>query len=196
MKKRLKHTLELTNTQQTKADFLRMRSVLACVSSQPEREALHRVLVEAGEEEETIQITGTDGKRLRSDSFEMEAAPGCYDIKANTAKSIYLVRSRKKLNYPNYRQVIPSLEAKDTFTLRGAGKQFVIWASSALGCLLDSELIALRDEEMMTLSIQKDKPALSPAVLKNETTLFVLMPTRVDAAWHRELEGMRTALAA
>jgi len=194
--KRLKRTIELNPTKQTRIDFQRMRSVLACVSTKPDRPVLHHVLVEPSEEEGFIQITATDGKRLRSDSFEMQAAPGCYEIKANTARGIYLIRSRKKLNYPNYRQVIPSLEPKDAFTLRGAGKQFVIWASSALGCLLDSELIAVRDDELVTLSIQKNKPERSPAVLKNNKTLFVLMPTQVDDTWHRELETMRVALAA
>ena len=192
--KRKKTLIEFTSTRETRSDFNRLRSLLMCVSDDPTRKALHQVLVESIEDEEGMMIlTATDGRRLRSDRFELDASPGTYEIIANTAKGAYLAKSRKKVNYPNHRQVIPSTSPESTHCLKGTGKNFVVWAASALGCMLDVKLLAIREDEEVTLSIQKEQPNLSPVVLKNEKTTFVLMPVRPEAPWVHELESLRQA---
>jgi hypothetical protein len=188
--KRRPTTIELSS-KANKDDFRRMKSVLSCVSNDPTRPVLHHVLVEAGEE--SIQIIATDGRRLRSDRFDMEVSPGLYEIKANTARGIYLVKSRSRMTFPNHRQVIPSLKPKNTHQLTGRGRKFVLWASAALGCRLDPALIELAEDEPATLYIQKQGPGLSPAVVQNDQTTLVVMPTRCTEDWAREVEEIRKA---
>jgi hypothetical protein len=189
--KRKPTIIELTNTADTKADFLRLRTLLGCVSGDATRPVLHNVEVES--EDGLVTLTATDGTRLRRDTFKIEASPGVYEIKANTGRMIYLVKSRKRLRYPNHRQVVPSLKPKDTYQLKGKGSRFVLWAASTFGCRLDPALIPLRDDESVTLFIQKKSPGLSPAVLQNDTTMVVVMPTRCTDSWVREIEELKVA---
>jgi hypothetical protein len=189
--KRKPNIIELTNTKDGKADFLRLRTLLTCVSNDATRPILHNVEVEAGED--SVTVTATDGKRLRRDCFKIEASPGVYEVKANTGRMIYLVKSRKRQKFPNHKQVVPSLKPKDTYVLKGAGSRFVLWASSTFGCRLDPALIALRDNESVTLYLQKKRPDLNPAVMQNDTTTVVVMPTRVTESWALEIEGMKKA---
>ena len=190
--KRRPTTIEL-NSKENKEDFRRMKSVISCTSKDPTRPVLHHVLVETGEDEETIQVTATDGRRLRTDRFDMEASPGVYEIKASTGRSIYLVKSRQKLKFPDHRQVLPSLKKKDAYQLNGRGHKFVLWASAGLGCRIDPALIELGDDEPATLYIQKKAPDLSPAVVQNNQTTLVVMPTRCTESWAIELDEIRKA---
>ena len=172
-------------------DFPRMRTLLRCVSSDATRPILHYVQVET--DEDGVKITATDGKRLRSDRFSIEASPGLYEIKANTARGVFLTKSRSQMKFPNHKQVIPSLKPKDAYILKGVGSRFVLWASAALGCRLDPSMIALADHEAVTLYIQKDCPELYPAVLQNDRTTVIVMPFRVTEPWVRELDELRKA---
>jgi hypothetical protein len=76
------------------------------------------------------------------------------------------------------------------------GSRFVIWSASSLGCMLSPELIALNDDEGVTLYIQKKRPDISPAVMKNDETTLVIMPYHVTENWGQELEQIRMAKAA
>jgi hypothetical protein len=62
--------------------------------------------------------------------------------------------------------------------------------------MLDPELIALNDDEGVTLYVQKKHPGISPAVMKNNETTLVIMPYRVTENWGQELEQIRMAKAA
>jgi len=106
------------------------------------------------------------------------------------------MRNKEKLTFPKTEQVIPSLDPLDAYALKGMGSRFVIWASSALGCMLSPDLIALSDDEGVTLYVQKKRPDISPAVVKNDETTLVLMPFTVTEPWRMELETIRTAKAA
>ena len=189
---KLNDTIEMNRTNRT--DFHRMKSLLACASKDPTRMILNKVLVKkaaAG-----VTITATDGRRMRMDHFMVEASAGIYDIKVNSGSGIFLMRNKEKLTFPKTEQVIPSMDPQDAYALKGMGKRFVIWSASSLGCMLDPELIALNDDEGVTLYVQKKRPELSPALMKNEETTLVIMPYHVTENWGRELEQIRMAKAA
>lgn len=185
-------TIEMTRT--NRIDFQRMKLLLACASKDPTRMILNKVLVKkaaAG-----VTITATDGRRMRIDHFDIEAAAGIYDIKVNSGSGIFLMRNKERLTFPKTEQVIPSLDPHDAYALKGMGKRFVIWASAAQGCMINPELIALNDDEGVTLYVQKKRPDISAAVVKNAETTLVLMPFTVTEPWRMELETIRTARAA
>jgi hypothetical protein len=187
-----KDTIEMNRT--NRIDFQRLKAVLACASKDPTRYAITKVLVKkavAG-----VTITATDGKRLRIDHFDLEAVAGIYDIKVNSGSGIFLMRNKEKLTFPKTDQVIPSLDPMDAYALKGMGSRFVIWSASSLGCMLSPELIALNDDEGVTLYIQKKRPDISPAVMKNDETTLVIMPYHVTENWGQELEHIRMAKAA
>lgn len=191
------NTIELTNDKHTKSDFARMKAVLTCASKDSTRHVITKVLVEQAEE--GITITGTDGRRLRCDRFDIEAEAGVYDIKVNSAKAIFLAQCTEDLTFPNYRHVIPCDTDEAAYSVTGMGSRFVLWASVALGCYLDPKLIALGDYESVTLYIQKNTPNLFPALLRNDDTTLVLMPYRIDQQWKFDVErikddALRTAM--
>jgi hypothetical protein len=185
------NTIEVTKEKHNHADFARLRSVLACASKDPARYAISKVLVETSDE--GITVIATDGKRLRTDRFSLEAEAGLYDVKVNSAKTVFLSQCEEELVFPNHRQVIPRSGKDDAYALEGTGKRFVLWATSALGCYLDPKLVELSDDEEVTLHIRKDAPGMSPALLVNDTTTLVVMPIRVD--WAQEVEDIRTEIA-
>ena len=125
----MNNTVELKNDKYTRKDFARMKAVLACAAKDASRYAITKVLVEA--EEEGISITATDGRRLRRDRFAIEAAPGIYDIKACTAKAIFLTECEEDLVFPNYRQVIPRDGHDDAYAIEGVGRQFLLRARNS-----------------------------------------------------------------
>lgn len=180
--------IELTKTKDNKADFNRMRTLLKYASNDPTRQALHYILVEANEH--TATLTATDGRRLRSDQFELEAKAGLYEIKTNTAKMIYLVKSSCEYTFPNYKQVIPDVSADKAYALNGTGSNFVLWASAGLKCRISPELLAVNDEESFTMYISKEAPSISPVTLINDTTTVVVMPIRVTDEWADQMDRM------
>jgi hypothetical protein len=183
------NTIELLNERNTKREFARMRSVLACASKDSTRHVITKVLVET--EEDGIIVTATDGQRMRCDRFNLEAEPGIYDIKVSSAKAVFLAKSQEDLSYPNYRQAIPCDTAEASYSISGKGGRFVLWGAVALGCYLDPKLIALGDDEAVTLHVQKTNPNLFPALLKNDATTLVVMPYRIDPQWQSEVEVMQ-----
>lgn len=186
------NTIELTNDKYTKADFARMKSMLACASKDSTRHVITKVLVETLED--GITITATDGRRMRSDRFNLEAEAGIYDIKVNSGKLIMLTECQEELVYPNYSQVIPNHNPENAYALHGTGKRFVLWATSALGCYLDSKLVAVGDDETITLYINKSDPLRYPALLVNDSTTMVVMPYTDDGEWIREVDAIRQEL--
>jgi len=184
-------SIELTKAH---PDFHRLKAVLVCASKDQSRFAITKVLVK--KETAGVTITATDGRRLRIDRFDIETAAGVYDIKTNSAGSIFLMRNKEKLTFPKTDQVIPSMDPNDAYALKGTGKRFVIWSTSALGCMLDPELIALNDDEGVTLYVQKKRPEISAALMKNDETTLVIMPYHVTEQWGQELEQIRMAKAA
>jgi len=189
---KLNDTIEMNR--KNRIDFRRMKRLLACASKEPTRRISNKVQVKKTESGRTI--TANDGRRMRTDRFDLEAAPGIYDIKVNSGTSVFLMKNRERLRFPDTGRVIPSLDPQDAYALKGPGKCFVVWAAAAQGCLLDPERIALAEDEAVTLYVQKLRPDLSPAVMKNDETLFLLMPCRGTEAWYQELEAIRTAKAA
>jgi hypothetical protein len=184
-------TIELTKAH---PDFHRLKAVLVCASKDPTRPVINKVLVKKAET--GVTITATDGRRMRVDHFDIEASQGIYDIKVNSGSGIFLMQNKEKLTFPKTDQVIPSLDPLDAYALEGTGGQFVLWASSALGCMVNPDLIALGDHEKVTLYIQKKRSDLSPAVMKNDQTTFVLMPLTLKEPWMQQLEEIRMAKAA
>ena len=189
---RTKDTIEMTKANRT--DFERMKSLLACASKDPTRLVINKVLVKKAVT--GVTITATDGRRLRIDHFDFEAAAGMYDIKVNSGSGIFLMRNKEKLTFPRTDQIVPSLDPHDAYALKGMGKRFVLWASAAQGCMINPDLIALNDDEGVTLYVQKKRPEISPAVMKNAETTLVIMPFTVTEPWRMELETIRTAKAA
>jgi len=189
---RTKDTIEMTKANRT--DFERMKSLLACASKDPTRLVINKVLVKKAVT--GVTITATDGRRLRIDHFDFEAAAGIYDIKVNSGSGIFLMRNKEKLTFPRTDQIVPSLDPHDAYALKGMGKRFVLWASAAQGCMINPDLIALNDDEGVTLYVQKKRPEISPAVMKNAETTLVIMPFTVTEPWRMELETIRTAKAA
>jgi hypothetical protein len=186
------NTIEVKKDRHNRADFDRLRSVLACASKDSTRRAITRVLVE--KDEEGVTVIATDGRRLRTDRFNLEFDVGLYDIKICSGKSVFLSESAEEGGFPNHRQVIPSSDSEHAYALRGSGKQFVLWATAALGCWLDPKLVELGEDEEMSLFIQRDTPALSPVLLVNDTTTLVIMPIQVDQPWVREVEAIRSTI--
>jgi len=187
------NTLEIIKDKHNRADFARLRSVLACASTDPARHVISKVLVE--KDEDGIAVIATDGRRLRSDRFNLEAEPGIYDIKANTGKTVFLSQCGEDLVFPNHRQVIPNSDAEHAYELQGTGKRFAQWATAALGCYVDPDLIELGPDEEITLHIQKAAPDLSPALFVNDTTTLVVMPIRVEREWSGQIEQIRLEMA-
>ncbi len=186
------NTIELTKTPKNKDDYARMKLVLACASKDSTRPAINKVLVETTKG--GITITATDGKRLRSDQFRIKAEPGLYDIKTSNAKSVFMVLSQEELVFPTYQQVIPSHGKRTAYALNGVGGKFVLWAASALGCYVDPRLVALGEDEVVTLYVQKEHPNRSPMLLKNKDTTMVVMPFHVDGRWSQEVETIKQDL--
>jgi hypothetical protein len=186
------NTIEITSKGAGKKDFVRLKSVIACVSKDPTRAAINLVQVEAAKG--GIVVTATDGRRLRSDRFKFKAEPGLYKIKTCNARTVFLVQSRDKMVFPNYGQVIPLHGKQNAYSLDGRGKKFVLWAASALGCYLDPKLVAVGEDEAVTLHIQKNAPHLSPVLVKNKTTTLVVMPITPNEPWTRELEAIKADL--
>lgn len=172
-------------------DFARMKRLLGCVSNQPGREVLRRVKVE--KETDRLRITATDGKRLRSDLFDLQAAEGVYDIRAASASQILLTKNKDRLRFPDWRQVLPDENKARSF--KGRGSNFIVWAAAALGCRVDPKLLAVGEDEEITLFIQEEQPGLSPLLLKNKNTLHVIMPVRIDEPWVREVDSIRSQAA-
>jgi hypothetical protein len=188
------NTLELIKDRHNRADFDRLRLTLACASKDSTRDVITRVLVETNED--GVTITATDGRRMRSDRFLIEAEAGIYDIKVNSGKLVMLTKCSEELVYPNYRQVIPNSEPENAYALHGTGKQFVLWATSALGCYLDQKLVEVGDDETLTLYINKVDPLRHPVLLVNDSTSMVVMPFTVDSTWSREVEAIKQELVA
>ena len=183
------NTIELKNERQTKADFARMKSVLACASKDSTRHVITKVLVE--KDEDGINVIATDGRRMRRDRFNLEAEAGIYDIKVNSAKSVFLTQCQEELIFPSYRQVIPISTGAAVYTLEGVGRQFVLWATANLGCWIDPKLVAMGDDEAVTLHIQKIDPKRSSVLVSNETTTLVVMPMMLDHHWIQQLEAIQ-----
>jgi hypothetical protein len=186
------NTIELTKDKYTKADFVRMKSMLACASKDSTRHVITKVLVESVDD--GITITATDGRRMRSDRFSMKAEAGIYDIKVNSGKLIMLTKCQEDLVFPSYRQVIPNHESQNAYALHGTGKRFVLWATSALGCYLDQKMVEVGDNEIVTLYINRSEPLRYPALLMNDSTTMVVMPYSDDGQWVREVEAIRKEL--
>jgi hypothetical protein len=186
------NTIELTKDRHNRADFDRLRSALACAAKDSTRRAITQVLVE--KDKEGITVIATDGRRLRTDRFNLDVEAGLYEIKLNTGKRVFLSESSEEGGFPNHRQVIPARTQEHAYKLRGSGKQFVLWATSALGCWLDPKLVALGEDEEISLFIQRDTPELSPVLLVNDTTTLVIMPILVDQPWVREIEAIRSTI--
>lgn len=186
------NTIEIKSKGMKKEDFARLKSVIACTTKDPTRPALNKVLVES--DEEGVTFTATDGKRLRSDRFAINAEPGLYDVKMCNAKLILMMQSTEKLNYPTYGQVIPAHGKREAYSLNGRGKKFVLWAASALGCYLDPQLVEIGEDEEVTLYLQKKSPHLSPALVQNKTTTLVVMPMNLTESWTSELEAIKDDL--
>ena len=141
--------------------------------------------------EDGITVIATDGRRMRSDCFSLEAEAGIYDIKVNSAKAVFLTECQEELVFPNHRQVIPKSTDEIAYALEGRGKQFVLWATAALGCWIDPKLVELGEEEAVTLYLQKDDTKLAPVLLQNDQTTLVVMPMRLDHPWIRDLETIQ-----
>lgn len=182
--------IELENNRNTRPEFRRMKAVLSCASDDPARAVLSKVLVE-GAEGGGIEITATDGKRLRRDRFGIDAKPGVYEIKANTGKTVLLARCEEELVFPNYRQAIPGSDEQSAYALAGRGRQFVLRAAAGLGCYLDPALVELGEDESVVLHLQKDDLKLGPVLARNEDTVLVVMPLRLDQPWVRQLEEIQ-----
>ena len=186
------NTIEITK-KESKADFARLRSVIACLSKDPTRAVINLLLVEKAQD--GVIITATDGRRLRSDNFDFQVEAGLYEVKTCNAKSIFMVQSSEKSAYPNYEQIIPPHGEHSAYTLNGQGKMFVLWAASALGCYLDPKLVEVGEDEEVSLFIQKKSPHLSPALVRNKTTTFVLMPISTHWPWAYEIERIKSEIA-
>jgi hypothetical protein len=183
------NTIELTKDRYNRADFDRLRSALACASKDSTRHAITKVLVE--KDEDGITVIATDGRRLRTDRFNLEVEAGIYDIKVNTGKTVFLSECTEELVFPNYRQVIPAVEEEQAYRLKGTGKNFVLRACSVLLCWLDPKLVELDEDEDVELFVQRSKPSLGAVMARNGTTTLVVMPLRLDQPWIRDLEAIQ-----
>ena len=181
--------IEIVNKEGTRQDFARLKAVVACASRDAARLPLTKVLVE--KDGGGITVTATDGRRLRRDRFGIKAGAGVYDIVAGTRQVVTLAKSSDRLAFPDYRQAIPACEGQAFHEIRGTGRNFVLWAAAALGCYLDPQLIALGEDEAVTLCLQKQGAGLSPAVARNERTTLVVMPFRVDHQWSSQVEAIK-----
>ncbi len=94
------------NSKMNRHDFQRMKLLLACASKDPTRLVINKVLVKKSET--GVTLTATDGRRMRVDHFDLEAAQGIYDIKVNSGSSIFLMKNRDGLKFPDTDRVIPS----------------------------------------------------------------------------------------
>jgi hypothetical protein len=184
------NTMEIKNTKHNRSAFARLRAVLACAAKDESRAAIAgRVLIE--KDEDGIAVTATDGRRLRQDRFELEAEPGVFTIKVNTNKTIFLAKAEDDLSFPNYRQVIPSVEEERAYRLQGTGKNFVLRACAGLLCWLDPKLVELGEDEDVDLFVQRSNPSLGTVLARNDVTTLVVMPLRLDQPWIRDLEAIQ-----
>ena len=168
------------------SDFYRMRCVLACVGKDRMRPELLRVLVEKAKG--GVTVVGCDGTRLRRDFFTMRAEPGLYEVRTNTSKTIYLEPSTVLVRYPDYRKVVPKCDGRDVYAISGKGSRFVMWVGAALGCYVDPKLMALGDDEMVDVVIQKADARTSPVLIQNDKSLLIVMPMKLDGGVGEQLD--------
>lgn len=187
----MKNCIEMIRTKSNAGDFRRLKKLLECASTDPTRDVIRSISAE--KEEDSIRLIATDGRRLRADLFEIEAVPGLYEIKANTGQLIFLSKSSSRMKFPDWRKVLPSLDGKTAHEFKGSGRNFITWVTAGLGCLIDPELIALGEDEEITLYLQKERPDQHPAVMQNATTLFVQMPIRATEPWCQQIRQIRKA---
>jgi hypothetical protein len=171
------------------SDFQRMRNVLACCGRDRMRPELRGVLIEKFKG--GVYAVGCDGMRLRRDFFAVKAEPGLYEIEVNNSRVIRLVPAKVLVRYPDYRKVIPSVDAKSVYSVAGKGRRFAGWISSALGCHVDNALIAMGDDESVEVHVQKTAGATSALVMRNDRSLIIVMPMTLDDGISEQLDRMQ-----
>ena len=131
-------TLTLNSTKHWET-FGRIKQLISCRSTDPDRQILHHILIEStGKNSKAI---ATDGRTLRVDRIHKPMVPGIYDVAIDKDMEIKLERCGDKDRYPRYKHEIPVLMKKDYHVLEGSGPDFILWASASLGTYLDPKLI-------------------------------------------------------
>ncbi|VGO17684.1 hypothetical protein PDESU_06286 [Pontiella desulfatans] len=181
--------IELKNGDRGDPDFHRMRSLLACVGKDKMRPELHYILVE--KTKGGVYAVGCDGLRLRRDLFRIKAEPGLYEIEVNNAREIRLVFSPIKVRYPDYRKVIPNLEPESTYSVVGKSPRFAMWIGAALGCYVDPKLMPLDADEFGEVFVQKKDGYIMPLTFRNDLSLVVVMPMKLDGKISEQLQSMQ-----
>ncbi|VGO17717.1 hypothetical protein PDESU_06319 [Pontiella desulfatans] len=181
--------IELKNGDRGDPDFHRMRSLLACVGKDKMRPELHYILVE--KTKAGVYAVGCDGLRLRRDLFRIKVEPGLYEIKVNNSREIRLMPSPMKVRYPAYRKIIPGLEPESTYSAVGKSPRFVMWIGAALGCYVDPKLVPIAHDEYGEIHIQKLDGEIMPLVFRNDHTLVVVMPMKLDGHIGEQLDRMQ-----
>jgi hypothetical protein len=170
-------------------DFQRMRSVLASVGRDKKRPELGYVLVERTRG--GVYAVGCDGLRLRRDLFRFSVEPGLYEIEVNNVREIRLLLSSMNVRYPDYRKVIPSLERQTTYSAVGKSPRFAMWIGAALGCYVDPKLVPLDADEFGEVFVQKKDRYIMPLTFRNDLSLVVVMPMKLDGNISEQLQGMQ-----
>jgi hypothetical protein len=181
--------IQMKNGGRADPDFHRWRQLLVCVGKDKMRPELSYVLVE--KTSGGIYAVGCDGLRLRRDLFRIKVEPGLYEIEVNNVREIRLVPSPVKVRYPDYRKVIPRMDPESTYSVVGKSPRFAMWIGAALGCYVDPKLVPLDADEFGEVFIQKKDGYIMPLTFRNDLSLVVVMPMKLDGNVSEQLQSMQ-----
>jgi hypothetical protein len=168
----------ITKKNWNKDQFDRLAICLKYRSTDPQRPNIHGVKIEGG-----VTVC-TDGQRLRADTLPIldDVPDGVYDV-IKTGKEVVFVPVER--TFPDWQQILPDLEnAQLTFPACGAINP--VFVAARCGCYVNPANVETVKHESFNLYFFGP---LEPVVLKNEQTLIVLMPMRIDDLNYR-LEEM------
>lgn len=93
--------------------------------------------------------------------------------------------------YPDYRKILPNVEPQSTYSAVGKSPRFAMWVGAALGCYVDPKLVPLDADEFGEVFVQKKDGYIMPLTFRNDHTLVVVMPMKLDGNAAEQLDRMQ-----
>ncbi len=187
----------------TDAFFFNLKALCGMVSKDETRRVIMRVCIETCEMntgrlspdadglftvpimETGSRFVATDGRRLAILETERVFAPGLYEIKQATGKTITLFEDKYAGVYANWQQVFPSEDGM--FKTNRNGPASILYACSRLGVILNPDYVFCLPDGDYDVFIGDIR---SPVLFKSEGFKVLLMPLRIDGdgRGHTELD--------
>ena len=175
------------NSKEHWSTFSRMKQLISCRSTDPDRPSLHRILIEStGKRSKAI---ATNGHTLRVDRIHKPMVPGIYDVTIDRAEELKLERVGDEGRFPHYKQCITVIKKNDYHVLERCGPVFISRISANLATYVDLKIIKVHRDEHVELYVPKNSE--SGVIARNSQTLIVMMPIPILPNWVQKLAEIR-----